>query len=1117
MPWRNTLGAVPSGRRLEIREPGRPPRQWPIETSVEFGREGLGIVVLDDPKVSRRHARIELTATGLIVSDIGSANGTFVDDVRIAAPTAVTPDATIRVGSTEVTLLRELRAQPELPPPAAPPASSGSSGPSVPPPARPAFDELAATDVGAAIIRVRPGSAGAAALPAMASALRRARRRLAGLGSEPWGLKPQVCLVDPFPDPQRPATIVTSGTIVDADRREIWVVVTPESPPEPPERALALVFGAALPAAADLGVLLEGYGLHVADSPDPNPELRELDLPPLGQAADALAGPMSLSFVRYLIERGGRAVFLRLLAESAPQRVDATAQDLYGSPVAALEESWRQWLDAGPADVKVGQFLRLNLHYLRPHLRRQIEISVYMLFGLAFTMIFPFAVRQLFDHAIPSGKFGRVFNVLALLGVAFLISLLANLRRSYLSAVVSGSVVRRLRTEMFERLQELHAGWFDDRQEGDLMSRMFSDVYVLEQGLSQTLRDGLFQLLSLIVSTAVLLTLDPLLGVIVLAGAPLIALIYRAMAKGAQKRSIAVQEQTAALYGVASENYGAQPVVRAFGLQARENSRFARASQRLFDVEVRLQLFGGVFGLSVNIVVTILRLIVLGLGSWLILHRHMTIGGLVAFMSMMGEVLSPVTGLTSLGQQIQSATGALVRINEVLAAEPEIADPPGAPAAPLLGQAITLEHVQFAYTIERPTLDDISVVIPAGSRVAFVGPTGAGKSSVLQLIMRFYDPDDGAVRVDGTDLRDVTVASWRAQLGVVFQDTFLFDSTIRENIEIARPGASAAEVEAAARSAELHEFIAQLPRGYDTLVGERGGRLSGGQRQRLAIARAVLRNPRVLVLDEATSALDPRTERLIAATLERAGAGRTTIAVTHRLASVTDYDRIFVVDAGRVVEQGTHAELLAAGALYTQLWTEQVGGVRPAEPPFDAAVALARLAIFAGLDASTLSTIAGRLRPGLLEAGEQVEEGNGVLLLRSGRARVLAPGVDGRLAPVAELGPGDAFGLSALLGPDAARLSGPMSPTPATVLEATEPVATLTLDDEAIAALAGALPSVAAALDGTAVAAAPVGGRRLTRMTIAPRLRPPLPPPAAPAPTTQDVRRASGSFSRIDP
>jgi len=978
-----------------------------------------------------------------------------------------------------------------------------------PPPPRPVLDEMASRANEAAVIRFLPGTAGEQAAAGVARAAKQARRHLAGVGSEPWGAQPTICLVDPFPDPDQPGVVMTSGTIVDGARNEIWMVVTAESPPEPLERPLALCFGAALPAGAELGPLLEGYGLFVADSPDPDPELRTMDLPPFGAETAELGSAMALSFVRFLVNRAGRAEFLQFLSSAQPGRLDAAAQHIYGTGAAALEEAWRTKLHAGAPDIKTGQFLRLATRYLRPHVRREVEMFVYLLFGLAFTVVFPFAFKQLLDKAIPSGHFSQVVDILAVLLAAFIVSLLAGLRGAYLSAYVSASVVRQLRREMFVKMQTLPQAWYSQRQQGDVLSRLFSDVGMLEQGLSQTLRGGLSQILSLVVSAIVLVILNPLLAVITLVGAPIIGAVYKSMAKGAQRRSVAVQEETGSVLTVASENYGAQPVVKAFGLQGRETGRFTQASDRLFDRQVKLQLYGGVFGLSVNMIVTLLRVFILGLGSWLILHGHLTIGGLVAFMSLMGEVLSPVTVLTGIGQQVQASTGALTRINEVLHAAPEVDEDGTLPELGPIRRDIVLRDVGFSYTPERRTLEGINITITAGKKVAFVGPTGAGKSSVLQLLMRFYDPDEGAILFDGTDSRQVTIASLRAQLGVVFQETFLFNATVRDNIALAKPGATDAEIEAAAQAAEMHDFVAALPRGYDTLVGERGGRLSGGQKQRLSIARALLRDPSVLLLDEATSALDPRTERLIADTLERVGEGRTTIAVTHRLTSIVGYDKICVIVAGQLAEQGTHDELLRRGGVYAQLWAEQTGGAVPTEAPFDAVAALGRIPILASLGPDELASVAGRLRAVDLGAGESMAEGGGrLLILRRGRAVVLGRDYADQVVQTAELGVGDAFGLAALLG------SGTES-----TLQATEPATLLVLDDEAIRGLAATHPDIAAALEGTARrTVGPAGGTRLSRMTIGvSRALPSVEPVAAPvgAPSADEVRRLTGSLPAV--
>jgi ATP-binding cassette subfamily B protein len=387
---------------------------------------------------------------------------------------------------------------------------------------------------------------------------------------------------------------------------------------------------------------------------------------------------------------------------------------------------------------------------------------------------------------------------------------------------------------------------------------------------------------------------------------------------------VALQEESSTQLGVVSENLAAQQVVKLFGLHGREERRFGLASDRVLRAERRLTMFGGLFGLSVNMIVVVMRLAVLGIGSWLILEGDLTVGGLVAFLSIMGEVIGPVTSLTTLGQSIQRSSGALVRIHEVLHAPVEEERPDAVALARLHGE-IRLEHVSFSYSPDQPVLRDVSVTIPAGSKVAFVGPSGSGKSTILRLLMRLYDPTEGTVRFDGVDLRDTTLASLRDQLGVVLQDPLLFNTTIHENIALGAEGASADAVLTAARGAEVDAFVGLLTSGYDTLVGDRGSMLSGGQRQRVSIARAIVRDPAVLLLDEATSALDPRTERQISATIERLGAGRTIVAITHRLTSVTEYDSIVVLAEGEVVEQGTHRELLGAGGLYAKLWAEQMG------------------------------------------------------------------------------------------------------------------------------------------------------------------------------------------------
>jgi ABC-type multidrug transport system fused ATPase/permease subunit len=1073
---------------VEINEPGTSSRRVDIAAITHVGRQGNGIII-SDKGVSRSHLNLIPSGDALELADLGSTNGTLVNGAQVSAITPLSIGDIIRLGETDIVVVDgppdarlpaetsqdSIAASSPATPDTPASATNNRARPSSLPARRPILDELEARETDVAIIRYRLHSAGEKAVPAVIAAVRRARRRLAGLGSEPWGFRPHVCLVDPFPHPHEPETIVSSGAVVDPLSGEVWMAVTPESPPEPLERALALLFGAALPAGQELAFLLEGYGLYAAGAPAPDSDLAALTLPPLSAAEGELSTAMSLSFVSYLIDQSGETEFRRFMASSQPGRVNNAAEEIYGASMQLLEQRWRTKLETGSAPIKTSRFLRLAVRYLRPHVRREIEMAVYMGFGLLFTVVFPFALRRLIDQAIPSRHFSEVLKLVSFLGVAFLISLLADLRRTYQAAWVSGSVVRQIRTEMFGRLQDLDVAWFTRHQQGDVMSRLFSDVSMVEQGLSQTLREGLFQLLSLVVSAAVLLTLNPLLGAIVIAGAPLVGVVYRVMSGGARKRSVAVQERIGSLLSVTIENYMAQPVVKAFGLEAKERARFKRGSERLFKAQVRLNLFSGLFGLSINSMVTFLRLVVLAMGSWLILHHHLTVGGLVAFVSLMGQVLTPVTVLTGLGQLVQMATGALARINEVLNSVSAVSDGPEATTLARLHGEIRLDDVQFSYTPESPALNGISVTIEAGQRVAFVGPTGAGKSSILQLLMRFHDADQGTVTMDGTNVRAVSLASLRAQIGTVFQDTFLFDATIGENIAFGLPGATNASIQAAAQAAELDTFIASLPRGYDTPVGERGACLSGGQRQRVAIARALLRDPSILLLDEATSALDPRTERRIAATLDRVGEGRTTIAVTHRLTSITGYDQIFVVVSGRIAEHGNHRELLAAGGVYAGLWAEQTGGVIASPSGFQAVESLRLVPLFAGLADGELRAVADRMRPVQMATGETMPEGGHLVVVCRGRAAVLVPGLRGKLVPSSELVAGDSFGVAALMGDEGGR-----------ILEAREPLDLLVLDNDTLAGLAALLPTIAAVLDGDRQPCAPAGGHRLIHMTIGP-------------------------------
>ena len=923
-----------------------------------LGREGD--IVIDDEQSSRRHAVIEPTPDGLRIDDLGSSNGTFVNGQRITGPVLLGDGDLVTIGLTMVRLVasdsRSTIAAAAPPPPAAattpappaptpaPPTPAAAAAPaagSMAPPSgapvasRAALDALTSVAQGNIVVRFEPGTPGERASGAVLAAAVAARQQLAGLGSESWGVPVQVCLVDPFPDPDDPRQLVTEGTLVDAANSEVWMVVTEHADVEPVGRALATVFGHAFPAHDDLAFVLEGYGLHAGGAPDPTPELRGRKLPPLDTASGDLGAAMSVGFVRHLLAHGGDAALRKFFGSARPGHLDDAATEVYGAPLPAIEAQWRAELMGSGAPVRPRAFMHLSFSYLKPHLRRQIEIFIYLLLSLAFTTVMPFVTKRLLDTALPSGQWSKISQLMLVLAGAFVVSLLAQVRQRYLSSYVSSSIVRSIRTSMFERMQQLSAGWYSRHDQGDVLSRFFSDVMMLESGLTMLFRDGAFQIVSLAVSVVVAFTLDWRLAIIVVVGAPLIAFVYRRMSSAAMRHSMAMQERSGGLMSVTAESFQAQQVVKAFSLAAREVTRFRRASDDLFQAEMKMTVFVGWFMLSVQMIVTILRIVVMAFGAWLILHGKLSVGAYVAFLGVMGQVLEPVTGLTGIGQELQQSMGALARVQEVMNEVPEVRDAADARPVGPLRTALKLEGVAFGYTAERRVLDGVDLEIPAGKRTAIVGPSGSGKSSLLQLISRAYDPDIGRVTWDGADLTELRLDDLRGQTGIVFQDNFAFDDSIRENIRMGSVDASDLEVEQAARQAELHEFILTMPQGYDTVVGERGSMLSGGQRQRLAIARALLRNPSLLLLDEATSALDARTERLIAATLDKVSQGRTTVAVTHRLLTVTTYDQIIVVVDGRIVERGTHRELLALGGHYAELWAEQgaVDTSAPAPPP----------------------------------------------------------------------------------------------------------------------------------------------------------------------------------------
>jgi ATP-binding cassette, subfamily B, bacterial len=465
--------------------------------------------------------------------------------------------------------------------------------------------------------------------------------------------------------------------------------------------------------------------------------------------------------------------------------------------------------------------------------------------------------------------------------------------------------------------------------------------------------------------------------------------------------------------------------VKSFSLEQRAIAAFEQTLGQLFRSTMRLIGIGAILVGSTEIIALGIRVVTLAIGAVLIMNDRMSIGELVAFIGLIGEVLTPVTAISEQYQQLQAATGALDRIEELTSEPPDIVEDPLAVELPPVQREIRLDGVSFRYDDGEGGLRDVSLTIPAGARVAVVGPSGAGKSTLAALLLRHYDPSHGQILFDGRDIREGTFASVRGQLAVVPQETYLFDTSIAENIALGREGAGEADVVRAAEAAALTAVIERTEAGYDTLVGERGVRLSGGQRQRLAIARALIRDPSVLILDEATSALDAETEGAILKTVDEVSQGRTTIMITHRLSSAVQADRIFVLDQGELVEQGTHEELSQQRGLYWRLYSEQQAGVIEALNLPVAPRRLARVPLLASLSPAELAVISLRLTVERYPAGAVIvregEPADKLYVLVDGQAEVLAQTAKGEQRRLAVLDAHSYFGEIALLGDEDAR------------------------------------------------------------------------------------------------
>ncbi len=558
-------------------------------------------------------------------------------------------------------------------------------------------------------------------------------------------------------------------------------------------------------------------------------------------------------------------------------------------------------------------------------------VAVSGLIGLAF----PLVVRQLLDAAFAPGAALAAARA-ALDGAMLLLVVLIvgqagfNFLRTYALGRVGEAVVADLRKAVFSHLMGLDVPFFAARKTGELVSRLTADVATVQAAVSQALAQLVNQGITLVGGLVLLFVIEPRLTLVMLGVVPPVVVAAALFGRALRRVSGEFQDRLAGASADAEEAVNGVRVVKAFGAERTFSDRYAGAIDATFGAALRRVRLRALFVPAVLLAAFAGLGTVLWYGGRLALAGQLTSGDLVAFLLLTTFVAGSLGTFTGLWAQLQEASGASRRVFEILDAHPELpVDPAPVRLADVRGD-VALEGVGFRYPErEAAALDDVSLAVGPGEVLALVGPSGAGKSTVLTLLLRFADPASGRVTLDGVDLRRLDPADLRRHVGYVPQETLLFSGSIAENLRLAKPAATDAELRAAAEAADADGFIRELPQGYDTQVGERGLRLSGGQRQRIAIARALLKDPRVLLLDEATSSLDGESEAAVQRALERLMAGRTTVVVAHRLSTVVGADRIAVLHAGRVVDVGTHAELMARGGLYRDLFASQAAARIP--------------------------------------------------------------------------------------------------------------------------------------------------------------------------------------------
>ncbi|MGE5632059.1 MAG: ABC transporter ATP-binding protein [Caulobacteraceae bacterium] len=568
----------------------------------------------------------------------------------------------------------------------------------------------------------------------------------------------------------------------------------------------------------------------------------------------------------------------------------------------------------GKATTKLGEgILAKYTHYIQ----LQLAIQRKMPAGV---------ISKLQKQPVPSIDFTYIRNILLLMIALYLISALFSFAMSYIMASVSQKTVYNMRNDVKEKLDRLQLKYFDGRSHGEILSRVTNDMDNIATTLQQSLTQLITSFVTVIGILVMMLTISPLMTLIAIVSLPASMSITTFIAKKSQKFFADQQKSIGALNGHVEEMYTGHKIVKAFGHEEDSIEEFNRINKELYNVGWKAQFMSGVIFPALNFVNNVGYVLVCVVGGLMVAKNKIEIGDIQAFIQYMRQFTQPIVQLANIANVIQSTVASAERVFEVLDESEEVPDKKDAEVIKFPKGEVRFEHVRFGYKEDAILMEDMNINVEEGHTIAIVGPTGAGKTTLVNLLMRFYEIQGGKITIDGIDIRDLKRGDLRTMFGMVLQDTWLFNGTIRDNIAYGREGATEEEIISAAKAAHAHHFIKTLPEGYDTVLNEEASNISQGQKQLLTIARAILADPSILILDEATSNVDTRTEVLIQKAMANLMKGRTSFVIAHRLSTIRDADLILVMNQGTIIEQGNHKELLAKGGFYADLYNSQFTG-----------------------------------------------------------------------------------------------------------------------------------------------------------------------------------------------